>query len=181
MILNANATSVIAKKYERLINSGNRKLFLVFFTYFLCLALQSCAASRLNFSQDIGTSSYGERDVSKINAAMQAADVAYDQGDWDQAIFYYKKILSAIPTDPYAWFRLGNVYTRIGKINQAIHAYETSLTYNSAQFKPWFNLSTAHLLGAKIATLESLKSINASDPTRAMVSSRLETLNLLLR
>lgn len=144
------------------------------------LILQGCASVPQTTTQQSGKFSQPASRSTDMILLMENADEAYVSGNWDGAIQHYEAILTTIPHDAYAWFRLGNALTRTGQINRAIYAYETSLSHNHAQFKPWFNLSTAHLLGAKIATLNSLQSISLIDPSRAMAESRLETLNALL-
>ncbi len=144
------------------------------------LILHGCASTPQSSSHRSGKLSQHDSRSTNMILLMENADEAYDSGNWNSAIELYEVILTSIPQDAYAWFRLGNALTRTGQINRAIYAYETSLSHNHAQFKPWFNLSTAHLLGAKIATLNSLQSISLNDPSRVMAESRLDILNALL-
>ena len=111
---------------------------------------------------------------------MAQADTAYISEDWGQASGSYRKVIEKIPNDTYAWFRLGNSLTQLGQYAQAVVAYETSLASDNGQFKAWFNLSTAHLLNAKVVTLNALKSIGLNDPSRAEVERRLNVLTALL-
>lgn len=144
------------------------------------LILSGCASTRHTNSRLSENFSQSDSRSTNMISLMENADEAYDSGNWKSAIEFYEAIITSMPQDAYAWFRLGNALTRTGQINRAIYAYETSLSHNHAQFKPWFNLSTAHLLGAKIATLNSLQSISLNDPSRAMAESRLDKLNALL-
>lgn len=111
---------------------------------------------------------------------LKEATWAYQNQRWDLAAALYREVLEHAPEDAYAWFRLGNCLTRLGQYSQAIYAYETSLQHKQRQSKPWFNLSTAHLLGAHVATLRALESLPAEDPKRSVVKQRLDVLAELL-
>lgn len=111
---------------------------------------------------------------------MGQADRAYDSEDWLRASKSYREVLEKIPNDAYAWFRLGNSLTQLGQYAQAVAAYETSLAADNGQFKAWFNLSTTHLLNAKVVTLNALRSIGMNDPSRDKVRRRLDILTALL-
>jgi tetratricopeptide (TPR) repeat protein len=111
---------------------------------------------------------------------MGQADNAYDSEDWLQASNSYREVIAKIPNDAYAWFRMGNSLTQLGQYGQAVVAYETSLAADNGQFKAWFNLSTTHLLNAKVVTLNALRSIGMNDPSRSEVERRLDILTALL-
>jgi Flp pilus assembly protein TadD len=111
---------------------------------------------------------------------MAQADSAYDSEDWLEASNRYREVLDKIPDDAYAWFRMGNSLTQLGRYGEAVVAYETSLATDNAQFKAWFNLSTTHLLNAKVVTLNALRSIGMNDPSRNKVERRLDVLTALL-
>lgn len=115
-----------------------------------------------------------------IYQLMAQADSAYDSEDWLEASNRYREVLDKIPDDAYAWFRMGNSLTQLGRYGEAVVAYETSLATDNAQFKAWFNLSTTHLLNAKVVTLNALRSIGMNDPSRNKVERRLDVLTALL-
>ncbi|MDB4222402.1 tetratricopeptide repeat protein [Granulosicoccus sp.] len=115
-----------------------------------------------------------------IYQLMAQADSAYDAEDWLEASNRYREVLDKIPDDAYAWFRMGNSLTQLGRYGEAVVAYETSLATDNAQFKAWFNLSTTHLLNAKVVTLNALRSIGMNDPSRNKVERRLDVLTALL-
>ncbi len=108
------------------------------------------------------------------------ADSAYEQNQWLDAARHYEKLTLKVPQDPYIWFRLGNTYARQGDYRQAITAYETSLSRNSRQPKPWFNLSTAYLLSAQAAMLRAMENLRSNDSARVMIERRLVVLDELM-
>lgn len=112
---------------------------------------------------------------------INQADAAYQAGRWKDASGHYRAVLELMPHDPYAWFRLGNSLTRQGEYSHAIQAFEASLQHDARQTKPWFNLSTAHLLGAQLATLRAWEVMAQDDPSRQSIQLRLDALTQLLQ
>lgn len=112
---------------------------------------------------------------------MAQAGSAYDSEQWLQASKSYRQVLESTPNDAYVWFRLGNSLTQLGQYAQAVMAYEASLAADNGQFKAWFNLSTTHLLNAKVVTLNALRSLGRNDPSRKVVERRLSILTAMLK
>ena len=108
------------------------------------------------------------------------ADLAYRESRWIDAARDYQLLTQEIPQDAYPWFRLGNVYAQQGAYDRAIHAYETSLSNDGEQAKPWFNLSTAYLLNARLAMMRARDQLRPGDPAREMIDRRLEQLGALM-
>lgn len=109
-----------------------------------------------------------------------AAEQAYQQSRWIEAVRIYQQIVEQVPHDADAWFRLGNIYAQQGVFERAIHAYESSLNYNSEQPKAWFNLSTAYLLNARAAMRGAHGRLRAGDPARSLIEARLISLDALV-
>jgi len=143
----------------------------------ISVAVQSCST----LPSDTAAASLSGESADRLFVLVGQADAAYKQRQWDDASTLYQEVLSLVPEDPYAWFRLGNTLTQTGQYYKAIFAFETSLKHGPLQTKPWFNLSTAHLLGAQLATLRALASMDENDLARAGMQHRLNTLSLLLR
>ncbi len=159
--------------------SGFQRLILILST----LVLQSCA-----INSGVEGSNGKSRHDAEINRQSQQlfeninqADAAYQAGRWTEASGHYRGVLEQMPHDPYAWFRLGNSLTRQGEYSHAIQAFEASLQHDARQTKPWFNLSTAHLLGAQLATLRAWEVMAQDDPSRKAIQFRLDALTQLLQ
>ena len=147
------------------------------------LVLQSCAttsgADKSN--ENLQHNADNRRQSQQLFANMNQADAAYQAGRWKEASGHYRGVLEQMPQDPYAWFRLGNSLTRQGEYSDAIQAFEASLKHDARQTKPWFNLSTAHLLGAQLATLRAWEVMAQDDPSRQAIQFRLDALTQLLQ
>ena len=162
------------------ITQGFLKIRLIFALLSSVLLISGCSTFAGNTSDQNGSNSSFNSSDNSIYQLMAQADTAYDSEDWLQASTSYQEVLNKIPNDAYAWFRMGNSLTQLGHYGEAVVAYETSLAADNAQFKAWFNLSTTHLLNAKVVTLNALRSIGMNDPSRNKVVRRLDVLTALL-
>lgn len=108
------------------------------------------------------------------------ADRAYRASRWIEAARHYSKLSELVPQDAYVWFRLGNTYAQQGAYQQAIGAYESSISRNAEQPKPWFNLSTAYLLKAQAAMQKSWSQMREDDPAKQLIATKLKMLNALM-
>lgn len=147
------------------------------------LTLQSCAITSGVEGEDGRTRDKATSDwqTQQLFLEVNQAEAAYQAGRWKAASRHYRLVLEQMPDDSHAWFRLGNSLTRQGQYSHAIHAFETSLQHDARQIKPWFNLSTAHLLGAQLATLRAREVMTQDDPSRQAIQFRLDTLTQLLQ
>lgn len=110
----------------------------------------------------------------------EQADRAYRESRWIDAVRDYQQLTEQVPHDAYAWFRLGNTFAQQGAYERAIHAFETSLTHDSEQPKPWFNLSTAYLLNAQSAMGRAHARLRPDDPARHLIEQRMDFLGELI-
>ncbi|MEE9334676.1 MAG: tetratricopeptide repeat protein [Granulosicoccaceae bacterium] len=140
------------------------------------LLATACATTAPQSPQMAKPAPYSD-DVFEISAL---ADKAYRASRWIEAAQYYNKLSELVPQDAYVWFRLGNTYAQQGAYQQAIGAYETSISRNAEQPKPWFNLSTAYLLKAQAAMQMSWSQMRADDPAKKLVATKLQMLNALM-
>jgi len=117
---------------------------------------------------------------SAVFELSRQADRAYRESRWIDAVRDYQRLTEEVPRDAYAWFRLGNTYAQQGAYDRAIHAFETSLTHDAEQPKPWFNLSTAYLLNAQSAMGRARSQLRSDDPARLLIEQRMDVLGKLV-
>ncbi len=137
------------------------------------LAILSLLAGCASTGGSIGHRKMRGEEIFTLSAE---ADKAYRESRWLDAARQYQLLTEKVPNDAWAWFRLGNVHARQGNYDLAISAYESSLERNPRQAKPWFNLSTAYLLNARLAMMRAREHMNPDDPAAALIDQRLETL-----
>jgi len=151
------------------------------FTVLLALVVSGCTSLKYDSLGTYSNEGRLSQNGSLTFDALDKADNAYRQRDWFLAESAYRSVTQELPKDAYVWFRLGNSLTQLGRYKEAVDAYEQSLSINNDQYKSWFNLSTTHLLSAKLATLQSLQSLPTEDPSRGLAEQRLDVLTALLR
>lgn len=102
------------------------------------------------------------------------ADFAYDRGDWLIAERFYEELTHIVPSDAYAFSRLGNIRLKQNNFEGAIHAYSTALEREPNDARTLYNLATAHLLLARGSLQQSLINLPENDAGIALVNAKLE-------
>lgn len=120
------------------------------------------------------------RDTAELFRLTRVADDAYQQGRWLDAARAYQNLTTFVPDDAYAWFKLGNTYTRQGDLDQAINAYQDALQRDSTEPRAWYNLATTYLLNARKALSLSGQHLHPDDPTLKRVNAQLEALDKVI-
>ena len=70
---------------------------------------------------------------------------AYYDGQYSLAEKDLLEVTRRVPGDGTAWFRLGNLYMRQQKLDQAAEAYQQALVRQSSLDKAWHNLGVVQL------------------------------------
>lgn len=124
----------------------------------LLLGLSACNTQTVKPAQETA-------DLKDVATTQQRAKLAYDSGNWTNAEKHYLILTQQLPRDAETWFRLGNVYTRLNRPNEAIKAYQESLARNPDNSKTWHNLGIVQL---KQATNTFIQLQNYSEPGDAL-------------
>ncbi len=103
-------------------------------------------------------------DLKDIAVTQQRAKLAYDAGNWVNAEVHYRKLTEQLPADAEPWFRLGNVYTRLDRPNDAILAYQESIVRNPRNTKTWHNLGIVQLRQATSTFVQLQQYSQTDDP-----------------
>lgn len=82
---------------------------------------------------------------SEILNLQAEAEYAYQLALLDQAETLYLEILRSIPNFAPAWFRLGNIYSRTGRLDAAILAYERCVELEPENQKALYNMALVRL------------------------------------
>jgi hypothetical protein len=97
-------------------------------------------------------------------ADLERAETAYRRADWRQAEEGYQRLTLLAPSDPYPWFRLGNVYAKTDQLERATSAYREALRRNADYPKALHNLALTNLLQAKADLEAGIARLNPNDP-----------------
>lgn len=96
-----------------------------------------------------GCASHANKEVRAIDRGRdlmelaQAADAAYEQGRYQDAVAQYQELAQSLQENADVWYRLGNAWFRIGNERNAAAAYERSLGLEPANPRAWHNLAIA--------------------------------------
>lgn len=73
------------------------------------------------------------------------ANIYHDAGKYDQAISFYQKVLDIDPKDVDARTDMGICMREMGKPDEALAQFRTSLSYNAQHWQTWLNLGVVSL------------------------------------
>ena len=111
---------------------------------------------------------------------VQDADLAYTQGNWARAESQYRLIVQRVPGDAYAWFKLGNLYMRTDRPNEAMYAYQQTLARDNTYAKAYHNLALLYLLQGQRTLEAGIKAALPNDPQLAANRALLAQLTTLV-
>ncbi|MDX1518795.1 MAG: tetratricopeptide repeat protein [Gammaproteobacteria bacterium] len=103
-------------------------------------------------------------DLKDVATTQQRAKLAYDAGNWVNAEMHYLKLTRLVPGDAEPWFRLGNIYTRLNRPDDAIRAYQESIVRNPKNTKTWHNLGIVQLRQATNTFVQLQQYSDPGDP-----------------
>ncbi|HWU83826.1 MAG TPA: tetratricopeptide repeat protein [Rhodocyclaceae bacterium] len=81
--------------------------------------------------------------------------LAYDGGDDAKAEALYVGLTRISPNDPEAWFRLGNLYARSNRADNAADAYRHALLLAPRDERAWYNLGIVRQRQAQAAFIQA--------------------------
>lgn len=79
----------------------------------------------LNRNLNLTLSQFYSR-ISSDNNYILAME-AYESHNWQEAAYYFLEIIKLFPDNAVAWFRLGNCFNQIGRIDKDVEILETAL------------------------------------------------------
>ncbi|MCC5853738.1 MAG: tetratricopeptide repeat protein [Alkalimonas sp.] len=80
-----------------------------------------------------------------IIEVKKRAENAYQLALFDQAETLYLEILREVPNYAPALFRLGNIYSRTGRLDAAVNAYHQNLAIEPENHRAMYNLALVRL------------------------------------
>jgi tetratricopeptide (TPR) repeat protein len=101
------------------------------------------------------------------------AELAYESGESAKAEALYKSLVRKMPNDAETWFRLGNLYARNNRPDEAANAYQKALLANNADPRAWHNLGVVRLRQAWAAMLQAYDNLKPDNPLYASVEATL--------
>jgi tetratricopeptide (TPR) repeat protein len=100
------------------------------------------------------------------------AQRAYDNGQWEEALAHYTRLAQQPLDNAEVFFRLGNLYARLGRLREAADSYEKVLAGNARHAKSWHNLGVVRTRQAIAALGQAqLGSGAAATPSRRLLDN----------
>jgi len=104
------------------------------------------------------------------------AVLAYESGEDAKAEALYQGLARAAPGDPEIWLRLGNLYARSNKPDDAADAYQHALLLNQHDQRAWYNLGVIRQRQAYAAFIQANQIVDKADPVYAKTAAMIEKL-----
>ncbi len=114
-----------------------------------------------------------DADLVTIN---REAELAYESGEAAKAEALYKSLVRRMPNDGETWFRLGNLYARANRPDEAANAYQRALLANNADPRAWHNLGVVRLRQAWASMLQAHEYLKPGQPLYDAVEGVLKQL-----
>lgn len=115
-------------------------------------------------------------------ALRQRADDAYAARDWSTAERDYLALAKSEPLSGQAPFKLGNLYTRTGRLAEAAAAYAEATRREPSLTRAWHNLGVVQLRLARGSLARASEGADAEEATTAARARGLvDGIDLLLK
>lgn len=124
----------------------------------MCLVYFIISACNTQNLRDSGS------DSELVMQREQQAGTAYQNEDWQTAENLYLELTGEEPANAEYWFRLGNIYTRTGRLDAAVTAYRNALSRDNGYSKAWNNLGFVYLRQATDTFKDMLQHTDKNDP-----------------
>lgn len=92
------------------------------------------------------------------------AVLAYESGENARAEALYQALVRAAPNDPETWLRLGNLYARENRPDDAADAYQHALLLSPNDYRIWYNLGIIRQRQAHAAFIQTNQLVKDTDP-----------------
>ncbi len=102
------------------------------------------------------------------------AALAYESGQDARAESLYQGLARAAPNDPEIWLRLGNLYARSNKPDDAADAYQHGLLLNPNDQRLWYNLGIIRQRQAHAALIQANQLVEKDDPLYTKTEALIE-------
>jgi Flp pilus assembly protein TadD len=105
------------------------------------------------------------------------AVLAYESGEDAKAEALYLGLTRAVPNDPETWLRLGNLYARSSKPDDAADAYKQALLLDPNNHRVWYNLGVIRQRQAHAALIQANVLSEKNDPLHARTEAMIDKLS----
>jgi len=97
-------------------------------------------------------------------AIKQEAEDTYQRKEWASSEEHYVLLTQKMPLEPEPWFRLGNIYARTKRPDQAVRAYREAVIRDPQHSRAWHNMGVIQLKQAGRSFAELQLITEPTDP-----------------
>lgn len=119
--------------------------------------------------------------LEEVFALRARAEAAYRGENWPEAEKAYRALTQQVPAESENWFRLGNVYARLGRHYDAIALYREALVRNPQNSRAWHNLGVTQLRVATNTFQELQQHTEPTDPVTERARRVVDAVERLLQ
>ncbi len=139
------------------------------------LILAGCAGGGAGSRKQSGA---GEMDLLQVR---QLAEASYAAKNYTESEKHYSLLVRQAPIEAENWFRLGNIYARTNRPEQAVAFYREALVRSPDHAKAWFNMAVLQINQAANSLIEHQKHANPADPSAERSGELLKELQAMIQ
>ena len=132
------------------------------------LLASGCATEQIRSFESFPASSPSENAISLSNVGLdelqKQALISYESRDYDKSEKLHRALVQRSPIDADAWLRLGNIYGRSSRPDDAVKAYREALVRKPSLAKAWHNMGVVQLQEAANSFQQMLLHVPEEDP-----------------
>lgn len=144
-------------------------------TLILCSALSGCGGLQGLRSASAPANKLEVPANADPASLLASADAAYIAQDWGRAEQDFLALSRLQPANSQPPYKLGNLYTRTGKLEQASAAYAEAVRRDPGFDRAWHNLGIAQLRQARASLAKAAESPAPDEPEVRQRAARLTT------
>ncbi len=118
-----------------------------------------------------------KRDLIEV---LEEANIAYENDDFVTSEKNYGILIKELPEEAEYWFRLGNIYVRTNRHQDAIGLYREAVLRNPQFAKAWYNMSIVQLKQTAFSLNEMLIYTDKKDPLYSKGATMLEQIKSII-
>lgn len=111
---------------------------------------------------------------------LEQANIAYVNNDLVTSEKNYEILIKELPEEAEYWFRLGNIYVRTNRPQEAMSLYREAVLRDPQFAKAWYNMSIVQLKQTAFSLNEMLIYTDKQDPLYSKAATMLEQIKSIV-
>ncbi|MDO6748341.1 tetratricopeptide repeat protein [Gilvimarinus sp. 1_MG-2023] len=111
-----------------------------------------------------GCANMGGDKAKAVFALQESAELAYQAGQFNEALLQYQQLVEQLPLSLHSWLRLGNCHAQLGAYSNAVSAYQTALAIDDTYSNAWINMAYVQSQILSQTVTNMYENVPKSDP-----------------